>query len=153
MLQVRIILDLALTSSLFNGMNHLDWSCQAQMVMWVKLKLRFTELDRCDYIMTFWIINSNTQKLANVEVVDVLWKEVVGCFRQCNGPLIYQWKRKYLCKLLKALSIATYFTKLEELGWTSKFKWDSNLFMWQTKWKNVIVNLLKSFYKEKKERD
>nr|GEY60272.1 hypothetical protein [Tanacetum cinerariifolium] len=123
---------MVLTQAPFNGGNFLRWSRNIKMALGAKLKLGFIDGTcakpvvtyvnyqrwiRCDYMVTYWVLNSMITELSDAflytQSAQELWKEITERYGQSNGPLIYQLERElsHICQV--SLSIASYFTKLK----------------------------------------
>ncbi|GJV04360.1 pyridoxal 5'-phosphate synthase-like subunit PDX1.2 [Tanacetum coccineum] len=123
---------MVLTNTPFNGGNFLGWSRNVKMALGAKLKLRFIDGSchkpaitdenvqrwvRCDYMVTYWILNSMVTELSEAflyaQSAYELWKEIAERYGQSNGPLIYQLESE-LSKITQGnLSIAAFFNKLK----------------------------------------
>lgn len=61
-------------------------------------RFRWIENLRCDFIVTSWIQNSNSVKLAEALIyntsVKELWNEIEEWYRESNGSLIFQIQKK-----------------------------------------------------------
>ncbi|XP_071720767.1 uncharacterized protein [Rutidosis leptorrhynchoides] len=122
-----------LTSTPFNGDNFLGWSRTVKMALGAKLKLGFVygsleisavthedfqKWTRCDYMVTFWILNSMVAELSEsflyATSASGLWKELSERYGQSNGPLIYQIERDLSKVNQGSLTIAAYYNKLKK---------------------------------------
>ncbi|GKB33100.1 pyridoxal 5'-phosphate synthase-like subunit PDX1.2 [Tanacetum coccineum] len=133
---------MVLTNTPFNGTNFHGWSRNVIMVLGAKLKLGFIDgscnrpsvdsMDdqmwiRCDYMVTYWILNSMVAELSNAflyaQSTCELWKEIAKRYGQSNGPFIYQLERELsqitqgkreLSQITQGnLTIASFFNKLK----------------------------------------
>ncbi|XP_031282657.1 uncharacterized protein LOC116141274 [Pistacia vera] len=92
--------------------NYLSWSRSMKLALGAKVKLGFTngqckipdessptfdQWRRVAYMVTFWILNSNSREIVKAFLYTTsakdLWKELEERFGECNGPLLYQIQR------------------------------------------------------------
>ncbi|XP_071700017.1 uncharacterized protein [Rutidosis leptorrhynchoides] len=125
--------SMTLTSTPFNGYNFLGWSRTIKMALGAKLKLGFIDgslerpavthedfqkWTRCNYMVTFWILNSMIAELSKsflyATCASGLWKELNERYGQSNGPLIYQIERDLSKVNQGSLIVAAYYNKLKK---------------------------------------
>ena len=118
----------------FTGVGFCSWRCSVMRTLSVKNKLGFVNGDcsrprssdpsyrqweRCDNIVTSWILNSLSKEIADsVEYVQdsaELWKELEDRYEQTNGAKLYQIQREINDLSQGSLDITGYYTKLKKL--------------------------------------
>ncbi|KAG8662531.1 hypothetical protein MANES_01G120401v8 [Manihot esculenta] len=71
---------------------------------------------KCNFIVTFWILNSISKDIVDgfIHIVSAhdLWLKITERFGECNGPTIYQLHRKIV---QENIFISVYFTRLKRL--------------------------------------
>ena len=81
--------------------------------------LSYKQWERCDNIVTSWILNSLSKEIADsVEYVQdsaELWKELEDRYEQTNGAKLYQIQREINDLSQGSLDITGYYTKLKKL--------------------------------------
>ena len=81
--------------------------------------LSYKQWERCDNIVTSWILNSLSKEIADsVEYVQdsaELWKELEDRYEQINGAKLYQIQREINDLSQGSLDITGYYTKLKKL--------------------------------------
>ncbi|KAG8637879.1 hypothetical protein MANES_15G172266v8 [Manihot esculenta] len=74
---------------------------------------------RCEFIVTFWILNSISKGLVDSFVYTAsttnFCLEITERFGECNGPMIYQLYRKLSLITQDNIFMSVYFTKLKRL--------------------------------------
>ncbi|KAL3357038.1 hypothetical protein AABB24_017622 [Solanum stoloniferum] len=79
----------------------------------------YRQWERCDDIVTSWILNSSSKEIADsVEYVQnsaELWKELEDRYEQTNGANLYQIQREINDLSQGSLDITAYYTKLKKL--------------------------------------
>ncbi|XP_070003415.1 uncharacterized protein LOC142165726 [Nicotiana tabacum] len=80
---------------------------------------QFRQWERCDNMVTSWILNSLSKEIADsVEYAsdDVeLWKELEDRYEQTNGARLYQIQKEINDLSQGTLDITAYYTKLKKL--------------------------------------
>jgi len=123
-----------LVSVPFAGIGYRSWRRSVLRSLSVKNKLGFIngecrrpksidptyrQWERCDDIVTSWILNSLSKEIADsVEyVVDSteLWKELEDRYEQTNGAKLYQIQKEINDTSQGSLDITGYYTKLKKL--------------------------------------
>ncbi|XP_019236838.1 PREDICTED: uncharacterized protein LOC109217062 [Nicotiana attenuata] len=118
----------------FDGFVYRSWRRGVMRALSVKNKLGFIngeckrpDLDspnfrlweRCDDMVTSWILNSLTKEIADsVEyVVDALelWRELEDRYDQTNGTKLYQIQREINDLSQGSLDVTSYYTKMKKL--------------------------------------
>ncbi|XP_069154520.1 uncharacterized protein [Solanum lycopersicum] len=118
----------------FTGVGFCSWRRSVLRTLSVKNKLGFVNGDcprprsndpsyrqweRCDNIVTSWILNSLSKEIADsVEYVQdsaELWKELEDRYEQINGAKLYQIQREINDLSQGSLDITGYYTKLKKL--------------------------------------
>ncbi|XP_075080416.1 uncharacterized protein LOC142165925 [Nicotiana tabacum] len=80
---------------------------------------QFRQWERCDNIVTSWILNSLSKEIADSveyanDVVEI-WKELEDSYEQTNGARLYQILKEINDLSQGTLDITTYYTKLKKL--------------------------------------
>lgn len=74
---------------------------------------------KVDSIIFSWLLNSISKELVDallyVAIAQDLWFELEKRFNECNGPLMYQLKRKISSFFQENMHVIVYFTKLKKL--------------------------------------
>ncbi|KAH0672002.1 hypothetical protein KY284_023089 [Solanum tuberosum] len=118
----------------FTGIGYRSWRRSVLRSLYVKNKLGFINGDcqrpqsdhpsyrqweRCDNIVTSWILNSLSKDIADsVEFVmssAELWRELEDRYEQPNGAKLYQIQREINDLSQGSLDITWYYTKLKKL--------------------------------------
>ncbi|KAH0738712.1 hypothetical protein KY290_037417 [Solanum tuberosum] len=118
----------------FTGLGYRSWRRSVLRSLSVKNKLGFItgecsrprsdhhtyrQWERCDDIVTSWILNSLSKEIADsVEYVQnsaELWKELEDRYEQTNGAKLYQIQREINDLSQGSLDITAYYTKLKKL--------------------------------------
>ncbi|XP_070002572.1 uncharacterized protein [Nicotiana sylvestris] len=123
-----------LVSIPFSGIGYRSWRYSVMHGLSVKNKLgfisgeckppvpqsqRFRQWERCDDMVTSWILNSLSKDIAdNVEYASnavELWKELEDRYEQTNGARLYQIQKEINDLSQGVLNITGYYTKLKKL--------------------------------------
>ncbi|XP_015165957.1 uncharacterized protein [Solanum tuberosum] len=118
----------------FDGIGYRSWRRGVLRSLSVKNKVGFItgecvkpgptssqlrQWERCDDMVTSWILNSLTKKIADsVEYVNSsieLWKELDDQYDQINGAKLYQIQKEINDIAQGNLDITTYYTRLKKL--------------------------------------
>ncbi|XP_019242120.1 PREDICTED: uncharacterized protein LOC109222189 [Nicotiana attenuata] len=118
----------------FNGIGYRSWRRSVLRALSVKNKLGFINGDsrrpnvtspyfrqweRCDDMVTSWILNSLSKDIADsVEYVNdsvELWKELEDRYDQANGAKLYQIQKEINDLSQGVLDITDYYTKMKKL--------------------------------------
>ena len=124
----------SLVQNPFDGIGYRSWRRSVLRVLSVKNKLgfingdckrpsaetpQFRQWERCDDMVTSWILNSLTKEIAeSVEYVFdsyELWKELEDRYDQTNGAKLYQIQREINDLSQGTLDITAYYTKMKKL--------------------------------------
>lgn len=80
---------------------------------------RYRQWERCDNMVTSWILNSLAKEIADsMEYVGdsfELWKELEHRYDQTNGAKLYQVQKEITELSQETLDITTYYTKMKRL--------------------------------------
>ncbi|XP_009773968.2 uncharacterized protein [Nicotiana sylvestris] len=123
-----------LVSTTFDGIRYRSWRRSVLRGLSVKNKLgfisgewrqpdpsspQFRQWERCDNMVTSWILNSLSKEIADsVEYAnhDVeLWKELEDRYEQTNRARLYQIQKEINDLSQGTFDITTYYTKLKKL--------------------------------------
>lgn len=126
--------SMVLVSAPLTGTNYLSWSRSMKIALRAKNKLGFingkidvSNIDSNEYeqwlkvdsIVFSWLLNSISKELVDallyVAIAQDLWFELEKRFNECNGPLMYQLKRKISSFFQENMHVIVYFTKLKKL--------------------------------------
>lgn len=118
----------------FTGVGFCSWRCSVLRSLSVKNKLgsingdcprsqsndlSYRQWERCDNIVTSWILNSLSKEIVDsVEYVQdsaELWKELEDRYEQTNGAKLCQIQREINDLSQGSLDITGYYTKLKKL--------------------------------------
>ncbi|XP_009763244.1 uncharacterized protein [Nicotiana sylvestris] len=118
----------------FDGFGYRSWRRSMMRALSVKSKLGFINGDckrpyldspnfrlweRCDDMVTSWILNSLTKEIADsVEYVTdafELWRELEDRYDQTNGTKLYQLQKEINDLSQGSLDITSYYTKMKKL--------------------------------------
>ncbi|XP_019263197.1 PREDICTED: uncharacterized protein LOC109240960 [Nicotiana attenuata] len=124
----------ALVPGLFDGSGYSSWRRGVLRALSVKNKvgfingkcakpnpqdLRYDQWERCDDMVTSWILNSISKDLADslqyVNNAQELWKELEDRYDQTNGAKLYQLQREINDLSQGILDITGYYTKMKKL--------------------------------------
>ncbi|XP_015160269.1 uncharacterized protein [Solanum tuberosum] len=124
----------SLVQTPFDGVGYRSWRRSVLRVLSVKNKLgfingdckrpdagtpQFHQWERCDDMVTSWILNSLAKEIAeSVEYVFdscELWKELEDRYDQTNGAKLYQVQREINELSQGTLDITTYYTRMKKL--------------------------------------
>ncbi|XP_075080014.1 uncharacterized protein LOC142165337 [Nicotiana tabacum] len=124
----------ALVPAPFDGFGYRSWRRSVMRALSVKNKLGFINGDckrldldspnfrlweRCDDMVTSWILNSLTKEIADsVEYVAnafELWRELEDRYDQTNGTKLYQIQKEINDLSQGSLDITSYYTKMKKL--------------------------------------
>ena len=124
---------ISLVPTQFDGVGYRSWRRGILRALSVKNKLVFIDgscvkpvdpsqsrqWQRCDDMVTSWILNSLTKEIADsVEYVNnssELWKELEDRYDQTNGAKLYQIQKKIDDLTQGTLDITVYYTRLKKL--------------------------------------
>nr|XP_016473755.1 PREDICTED: uncharacterized protein LOC107795603 [Nicotiana tabacum] len=124
----------ALVPAPFDGFGYRSWRRGVMRALFVKNKLgfingeckrpdpdssKFRLWERCDYMVTSWILNSLTKEIADSfeYVTDAfkLWRELKDRYDQTNGTKLYQIQEEINDLSQGSLDITSYYTKIKKL--------------------------------------
>ncbi|KAK9167857.1 hypothetical protein Scep_003048 [Stephania cephalantha] len=125
---------MVLVSNSLTGFNYISYSRAMTIALGAKTKLGFADGSclkqadedpllkrwiKVDYMVTSWILNSISKEIVEVFLYIsssyTLWQELQERYGECNGPLLYQFKRE-ICSINQGgLTISIYYTKLKKL--------------------------------------
>ncbi|XP_075109085.1 uncharacterized protein LOC142180882 [Nicotiana tabacum] len=125
--------DKSLVPVPFDGFGYRSWRRGVVRALSVKNKLgfinkeckrldpdssKFRLWERCDDMVTSWILNSLAKEIAdNVEyVADAfeLWRELEDRYDQTNGTKLYQIQKEINDLSQRALDVTSYYTKMKK---------------------------------------
>ena len=125
---------ISLVQNPFDGIGYRSWRRSVLRVLSVKNKLgfingdckwldprtlRFRQWGRCDDMVTSWILNSLSKKIAeSVEYVSdsfELWKELEDRYDQSNGAKLFQIQKEINDLNQGILDVTVYYSKMKKL--------------------------------------
>ncbi|KAL4592837.1 hypothetical protein LXL04_005843 [Taraxacum kok-saghyz] len=139
---IKIVSD-KVTSS-WGSDNYATWSRSMRIALSVKNKLDFVEgslpqpnqddqafrsWSRNNNVVISWILNSVSKEISSsiiyLSTAAEMWTELKECFKQSNGPRIFQIKRDLMNLSQGSDTVSTYFTKLKTL-WEELSNYNNN---------------------------
>ncbi|XP_015161797.1 uncharacterized protein [Solanum tuberosum] len=128
----------------FNGTGYRSWRCSVLRALSVKNKVgfinrkvqkpdpnssTFAQWERCDDMVTSWILNSLSKDLADslqyVNNAKELWEELADRYDQTNGAKLFQLQQEINDLVQGNLDITGYYTRLKQL-WEELSTLDAN---------------------------